>query len=322
MEQKRFDVVALGELLIDFTENGLSGQGNLLFEANPGGAPCNVLAMLKKLGRFCAFVGKVGEDVFGHLLRDVAEEADICMDYLIFGKDVRTTLAFVKTFPNGDRDFSFYRNPGADMMITEEELPLEAITNSRIFHFGTLSMTHEGVRKATYKAIDTAKQSGALISFDPNLRPPLWNSLEEAKAQIEYGLAHCDIPKIADNELEFMTSETDLDKGTAILREKYPNIRLFNVTAGAEGSCSYYEDKRVFVPACKLGGVIETTGAGDTFCACVLNYVLEHGLDGLTLNDLTEMLHFANTAAYLVTTKKGAIRSMPEYEQIKSVSSV
>ena len=322
MEQKRFDVVALGELLIDFTENGLSGQGNLLFEANPGGAPCNVLAMLKKLGRSCAFVGKVGEDMFGRLLRDVAEEADICMDYLIFDKDVRTTLAFVKTFPNGDRGFSFYRNPGADMMITEEELPLEAITNSRIFHFGTLSMTHEGVRKATYKAIDTAKQSGALISFDPNLRPPLWNSLEEAKAQIEYGLAHCDIPKIADNELEFMTSETDLDKGTAILREKYPNIRLFNVTAGAEGSCSYYEDKRVFVPACKLGGVIETTGAGDTFCACVLNYVLEHGLDGLTLNDLTEMLHFANTAAYLVTTKKGAIRSMPEYEQIKSVSSV
>lgn len=322
MEQKRFDVVALGELLIDFTENGLSGQGNLLFEANPGGAPCNVLAMLKKLGRSCAFVGKVGEDMFGRLLRDVAEEADICMDYLIFDKDVRTTLAFVKTFPNGDRDFSFYRNPGADMMLTEEELPLEAITNSRIFHFGTLSMTHEGVRKATYKAIDTAKQSGALISFDPNLRPPLWNSLEEAKAQIEYGLAHCDIPKIADNELEFMTSETDLDKGTAILREKYPNIRLFNVTAGAEGSCSYYEDKRVFVPACKLGGVIETTGAGDTFCACVLNYVLEHGLDGLTLNDLTEMLHFANTAAYLVTTKKGAIRSMPEYEQIKSVSSV
>ena len=116
MEQKRFDVVALGELLIDFTENGLSGQGNLLFEANPGGAPCNVLAMLKKLGRSCAFVGKVGEDMFGHLLRDVAEEADICMDYLIFDKDVRTTLAFVKTFPNGDRGFSFYRNPGADMM--------------------------------------------------------------------------------------------------------------------------------------------------------------------------------------------------------------
>lgn len=319
MEQKRFDVVALGELLIDFTENGLSGQGNLLFEANPGGAPCNVLAMLKKLGRSCAFVGKVGEDMFGHLLQDVAAGAGICMDYLIFTKDVRTTLAFVKTFPNGDRDFSFYRNPGADMMLTETELPLNAITDCRIFHFGTLSMTHEGVRKATCKAVDTAKQSGALVSFDPNLRPPLWNSLEEAKAQIEYGLVQCDILKIADNELEFMTGETDFDKGAAILRSKYPNIRLLNVTAGADGSYSFYKNQRVFVPACKLGGVIETTGAGDTFCACVLNYILEHGLDGLTINDLTQMLRFANSAAYLITTRKGAIRSMPERGQVEAI---
>ena len=319
METKRFDVVALGELLIDFTENGLSGQGNALFEANPGGAPCNVLAMLKKLGRSCAFIGKVGEDMFGHLLRDVAAEAGICMDYLVFDKDVRTTLAFVKTFPNGDRDFSFYRNPGADMMLTEEELPVDAISDCRIFHFGTLSMTHKEVRKATCKAIDTAKQSGALLSFDPNLRPPLWSDLEEARAQIKYGLSRCDILKIADNELEFMTGETDFDRGVAILRSKYPNIRLFNVTAGAEGSYSYYEDQRVFVPACKLGGVIETTGAGDTFCACVLNYILEHGLDGLTTNDLTQMLRFANSAAYLITTRKGAICSMPERGQVEAI---
>lgn len=319
METKRFDVVALGELLIDFTENGLSGQGNTLFEANPGGAPCNVLAMLKKLARSCAFIGKVGEDMFGHLLRDVAAEAGICMDYLVFDKNVRTTLAFVKTFPNGDRDFSFYRNPGADMMLTEEELPLDAISDCRIFHFGTLSMTHEGMRRATRKAIDLAEQSGALLSFDPNLRPPLWNDLEEARAQIEYGLARCDILKIADNELEFMTGETDFDRGAAILRSKYPNIRLFNVTAGAEGSYSYYEDKRVFVPACKLGGVIETTGAGDTFCACVLNFVLEHGMDHLTADDLSDMLRFANTAAYLVTTRKGAIRSMPEREDVAAI---
>ncbi len=319
MPAKSFDVIALGELLIDFTENGLSGQGNTLFEANPGGAPCNVLALLKKLDRSCAFIGKVGEDMFGHLLRDVAAEAGICMDYLVFDKDVRTTLAFVKTFPNGDRDFSFYRNPGADMMLTEDELPLDAIADSRIFHFGTLSMTHEGVREATRKAIAHAQDSGALISFDPNLRPPLWASLDEAREQIEYGLARCDILKIADNELEFMTGETDFDKGAAILREKYPNIKLFNVTAGADGSYSYYEDKRVFVPACKLGGTIETTGAGDTFCACVLNYVLEHGLEGLTEADLTEMLRFANTAAYLVTTKKGAIRSMPDRGAVEAL---
>ena len=319
MAGKKFDVTALGELLIDFTENGLSGQGNTLFEANPGGAPCNVLAMLKKLDRSCLFVGKVGDDMFGRLLRDVAAQAGICMDHLVFGKDVRTTLAFVQTFPNGDRDFSFYRNPGADMMLTEDELPLDAIAGSRIFHFGTLSMTHEGVRRATCKAIDHAKQSGAIISFDPNLRPPLWDSLDEAKRQIEYGLARCDVLKIADNELEFMTGEAGFDKGAAILRTKFPNIKLFNVTAGAEGSYSYYEDKRVFVPACKLGGTIETTGAGDTFCAGVLNFVLDHGLDGLSEADLTEMLRFAKTAAYIVTTRKGAIRSMPERDEVEAL---
>ncbi len=319
MTENRFDVTALGELLIDFTENGLSGQGNTLFEANPGGAPCNVLAMLKKLGRSCAFVGKVGEDLFGRLLRDVAAEAGICMDHLVFDRDARTTLAFVKTFANGDRDFSFYRSPGADMLLTEDELPLDVIANSRIFHFGTLSMTHEGVRKATTSAIDCAREGGALISFDPNLRPPLWASLEDARAQISYGLAHCDILKIADNELEFMTGETDFDRGAALLRGKYPNIKLCNVTAGAEGSYSYYEDKRVFVPACQLGGTIETTGAGDTFCACVLSFVLERGLDGLTQADLTGMLRFANTAAYLVTTRKGAIRSMPERAEVEAL---
>lgn len=319
MNRKGFDVTALGELLIDFTENGSSDQGNTLFEANPGGAPCNVLAMLKKLGRSCAFVGKVGDDMFGHQLKAVAEEAGICMDHLVMDKEARTTLAFVKTAENGDRDFSFYRNPGADMMLSEEELPEDVIAGSRIFHFGTLSMTHEKVRKATCKALACAKEGGAWISFDPNLRPPLWRSLEEAKEQIAYGLARCDILKISDNELEFMTGEADFDKGAAILRGQYPNIRLLNVTAGADGSYSYYGGERVFQPSFRLGGTIETTGAGDTFCACVLNYVLEHGLDGLTEDDLNAMLRFANAAAYLVTTKKGAIRSMPEKEDVDAL---
>ena len=319
MAEQSFDVVALGELLVDFTDSGLSGQGNPRFEANPGGAPCNVLAMLNKLGRSCAFIGKVGEDMFGHLLRDAAAEAGICMDYLVFDRTVRTTLAFVKKLDNGDRDFSFYRNPGADMRLTEAELPLEMLGRCRIFHFGTLSMTHEGVRRATRRTVDCAKAGGALISFDPNLRPPLWASLEEAQAQIAWGLAHCDILKIADNELEFMTGETDFDRGAAILRGQYPNIRLLNVTAGPEGSYSYYKDERVFCPALKLGGTIETTGAGDTFCACVLDFVLEHGLDGLTAGDLSAMLRFANAAAYLVTTRKGALRSMPERQDIEAL---
>lgn len=312
-----FDVVALGELLIDFTENGVSNQGNGLFEACPGGAPCNVLAMLRKLGKSCAFVGKVGDDMFGSLLQHTILAAGINADHLVMDSEIPTTLAFVKTLPGGDRDFSFYRKPGADMMLTEADLPLETIGNARIFHFGTLSMTHEGVRKATMKAVETAKQGGALISFDPNLRPPLWESLEDAREAIAWGLGQCDILKIADNELEFMTGETDFYKGAAILHEKYPNIKVLNVTAGADGSYSFYgEDEPVFVPSCKLGGVIETTGAGDTFCASVLNFILEHGIEGLTEQDRTEMLRFANTAAYIVTTRKGAIRAMPEKEEV------
>ena len=312
-----FDVIALGELLVDFTGSGASPQGNPVYEANPGGAPCNVLAMLKKLGRSCAFVGKVGNDLFGRMLRDAAEAAGICMDHLVFDRETRTTLAFVKTFGNGDRDFSFYRNPGADMMLREDELPLDEIAQSRVFHFGTLSMTHEGARRATVKAVEHARAGGAVISFDPNLRPPLWDSLDEARRQMEYGLSRCGVLKIADNELEFMTGEKDFDKGAAILRGKFPNIRLFNVTAGAQGSYSYYEAKQVFVPACRRGGVIETTGAGDTFCACVLDFVLAHGLDGLTRGDLSSMLRFANTAAYLVTTRKGALRSMPDAGEVR-----
>lgn len=317
---EKFDVVALGELLIDFTENGTSAQGNGLFEACPGGAPCNVLAMLRKLGKSCAFVGKVGDDMFGRLLRDAIIEVGIHADGLVMDANIPTTLAFVKTFENGDRDFSFYRKPGADMMLTESELPEEAIVSARIFHFGTLSMTHEGIRAATVKAVELAKEGGALISFDPNLRPPLWDDLEDAKEAIAWGLSQCDILKIADNELEFMTGETDFGKGAAILHEKYPNIQVLNVTAGADGSYSFYgEEEPVFVPSFRLGGTIETTGAGDTFCASVLNFVLENGIARLTPEDRQAMLRFANAAAYLVTTRKGAIRSMPEREEVEAI---
>ncbi len=315
----QFDVTALGELLIDFTENGLSEQGNTLFEANPGGAPCNVLAMLGKLGHSCAFVGKVGEDMFGRHLKAVAEGAGINMESLAVGPDCRTTLAFVKTAENGDRDFSFFRSPGADMLLTEAEVPEAPVAGCRIFHFGSLSMTHEGVRRATRKALDIAQSGGALLSFDPNLREPLWGNLEEAREQIAYGLSRCDILKIADNELLFMTGEKDFDKGAAILQKEFPNIRLLNVTAGPDGSYSYYGGERVYQPSFLLGGTIETTGAGDTFCACVLHFVLEHGLENLSAGDLTGMLRFANAAAYLVTTRRGAIRSMPERAEVEAL---
>lgn len=312
MNRKGFDVVALGELLMDFTQNGLSEQGNSLFEANPGGAPCNVLAMLRKLDKRCAFMGKVGRDGFGRQLAQVVQEAGIDTRALRFDPEIPTTLAIVQTLPGGDRDFSFYRKPGADANLAASDLDEELLRDCRIFHFGTLSLTGEPCRTATQKAVALAKEAGALISFDPNLREPLWPSLEEARAQIAWGLSQCDILKIADNELLFMTGREDFAEGAAMLQRQYPNIRLLNVTAGAAGSYAFYGSRHTFQPGCTLGGVIETTGAGDTFCASVLNFVLEHGLEGLTAEDLDQMLRFANAAAYLVTTKKGAIRSMPD----------
>ena len=317
MENKVFDVTALGELLVDMIQSGLSEQGNQLFEANPGGAPANVLAMLRKLGKRCAFLGKVGQDSFGDMLERTVREAGIDTRGLRRDPEIPTTLALVHTFPNGDRDFSFYRKPGADIRLRGEELDLERVRGCRIFHFGTLSLTDEPCLSATLEAVREAKEAGALLSFDPNLREPLWPSLDAAREQIAWGLGQCDILKISDNEIVFMTGEEDFDAGAAKLQALYPNIRLLNVTAGAEGSYAYYGGLRAFEPGCRRGGVIETTGAGDTFCACVLNYVLEHGLDDLTEYDLHEMLRFANTAAYIVTTRKGAIRSMPERDEVE-----
>lgn len=219
--EKVYDVTAMGEMLIDFTLNGQSDQGNNLFEACPGGAPCNVLAMLNKLGRKTAFIGKVGEDQFGRLLRDTIDELGIETKGLLLDREIHTTLAFVHTFPDGDREFSFYRKPGADMMLSEEEVDYELIRQSKVFHFGTLSMTDEPVRSATKKALETAKASGCLITFDPNLRPPLWDSLDTAKEMMEYGFRYCDMLKISDNEIQFVTGKEDYDEGIRILHEKY-----------------------------------------------------------------------------------------------------
>ena len=315
MENKMFDVTALGELLIDFTENGTSSQGNPLLEANPGGAPCNVLAMLERLGKKTAFIGKVGKDMFGKQLKAAVEEVGIDTRNVIMDEEVHTTLAFVHTYPDGDSDFSFYRNPGADMMLTKDEVSEELIQSSRIFHFGTLSSTHEGVREATRHAIEVAKAAGCIITFDPNLRPPLWKSLEDARAEIEYGMTKCDVLKISDNEVEFLFGTTDYDKGAALIREKY-NIPLVLITMGKDGSRAYYKDLRVEAAPFLQENTIETTGAGDTFCASALNYVLEHGLENLTEENLMEMLTFANAAASLITTRKGALRVMPTRQEV------
>lgn len=312
--EKKYDVIALGELLIDFTMNGQSEQGNNMFEACPGGAPCNVLALLNKMGKKTAFIGKVGKDQFGALLRDTITEAGIDASNLMVDENVNTTLAFVHTFPDGDREFSFYRNPGADMMLTADEVNPEVVKDTKVFHFGTLSMTHEGVREATKKAVETAKANGCLVSFDPNLRPPLWRSLDLAKEQMEYGFGKCDILKISDNEIQFVSGKEDYDEGIAYLQETY-NIPLILLTMGKDGSRAYYKGMRVERPGFSVKA-IETTGAGDTFCGSSLNYLVDHDFENLTEEQLGEMLTFANAAAALVTTKKGAIKAMPVKEEV------
>ena len=204
------------------------------------------------------------------------------------------------------------------MMLSEEDIDEELIASSKIFHYGSLSMTDEICRKATRKAIEIAERSGALLSFDPNLREPLWHSLDEAKEQILYGMEHCHILKISDNEIQWLTGKEDYTDGVRWIRDRYP-VPLILVSMGKEGSRAYYKDRIVEAEPFLQPDTIETTGAGDTFCACVLHYVLEHGLEGLEEKDLKEMLRFANAAASLITTRKGALRVMPEKEEIEKM---
>lgn len=314
---KDIDVTALGELLIDFTENGISPQGNPLLEANPGGAPCNVLSMLSKLGHRTAFIGKVGADMFGRRLRQAITDAGIDDSGLVEDKNVNTTLAFVHTMEDGDRDFSFYRNPGADMMLTSADVKEELIRNCRIFHYGSLSMTSEECRKATEDSIDLAKHTGALLSFDPNLREPLWDNLATARERILYGMEHCDILKISDNEIAWLTGEKDYKRAAQRLKTKY-DISLILVSLGKQGSMALTSGGFAEVPGYSVD-TIETTGAGDTFCACVLHYILSNGFRLYQSEELKEMLTFANAAAAIVTTRKGALSVMPSKEEVEAL---
>lgn len=311
-----YDVIALGELLIDFTSSAPSGQGNPQFEANPGGAPCNVLAMLARLGRRAAFVGKVGDDLFGWMLKGSIAETGIDAGALVLDPAAHTTLAFVQNAPDGDRAFSFYRDPGADELLTPEELPESALRSAGIFHFGSLSLTREPSRAATRRAVALAAEGGAVVSFDPNLRPSLWKNLDAAREEMLWGCSVCQVLKVAEEELSFLTTEEDLEAGAAKLRRDFPNIRLLLVTKGKEGSTAFWREHQVSRPGFPVEA-IDTTGAGDTFCGCCLHHILEWGLENLDEERLGEMLSFANAAAGLVTTRKGALRSMPEEAEVR-----
>lgn len=312
-----YDVTAIGELLIDLTQNGISKQGNPVLEANPGGAPCNVLSFLAKMGHRVGFLGKVGRDGFGDQLEAALVETGIDTRGLCRDEAVHTTLAVVHTKPDGDRDFSFYRNPGADVMLAEQELDESMIRSSKILHFGSLSMTEEPCRSATKRAIAIAEEAGILRSFDPNLREPLWDSLDAARQQILYGLAHCDILKISDNEILWLTGKQDYDAAVAWIQENY-HIPLIFLTLGRDGSRAYCGTVRAEQSGFCVK-TVETTGAGDTFMGAMLHQILEMGWTPYSRKELESMLRFANAAAAAVTTRAGALRVMPTLDEIQTI---
>ena len=310
------DVTALGELLIDFTMISADGEGYPTMAAHPGGAPANFLAALAKYGKRTALLGKVGTDKFGRLLKGTLEGAGIETRGLVSADDVFTTLAFVTLDASGDREFSFSRKPGADTCIRFEELDLSLIDEARAFHFGTLSLTDEPARSTTQQAVAYAKAHGKLITYDPNLRKPLWKDLDEAKEQMLWGLRHADVVKISDEEVEFLFGLNPQDGAAHILKEF--GVKLLFVTCGPDGCFFMNAQASGQVPGMSGIRVVDTTGAGDIFGGSAVYRLLETDKAPETLEEkeMREIVSFACTAAGLSTTKHGGIQSVPELDDV------
>lgn len=313
-----YDVAAIGESLIDFTPAGTNELGMQLFSRNPGGAPANVLAMYAKLGGQTAFIGKVGDDAFGRFLTDTMKSAGIDVSEVRTDNEIPTTLAFVQLDENGDRSFSFYRKPGADVMLTREELPHDLLKSCKIFHFGSVSLTDEPCRSATLEAVKLAKQAGAIISYDPNYRPLLWKDKARAVKEMSDALVYADILKVSEEELTLLTGEHDLQAGAQKLVQSGASVVL--ITLGAKGAFYY-------TPSCH--GIlrtydvktVDTTGAGDAFLGALLWCLSGKSLaqlQTLEQSDWESIVAFANAAGSLTTTSKGAIPAMPDKQQIES----
>ena len=310
------DVVALGELLIDFACLNTDADGYPTMAAHPGGAPANFLAALTKFGAKTALMGKVGTDAFGKLLTGTLEKAGIETRGLIATDDVFTTLAFVTFDEHGDREFSFSRKPGADTCISFEELDLSLIDEAKVFHFGTLSLTDEPAKTATYNAVEYAKSKGKLITYDPNLRKPLWKDLETAKEQLIWGLGQADVVKISDEEVEFLFG-LGVEEGAQYILDNF-GVKLVFVTCGADGCFFKNAVAEGKVPSLKNINVIDTCGAGDIFGGSAVWKVLQTGKAPETLNEeeLRDVVTFACTSAGISTTRSGGISSVPEYAEV------
>lgn len=312
-----FDVTAIGELLIDFTPAGNNAAGDLIFARKPGGAPANVLAANSKLGGKTSFIGKVGNDMFGQFLKNVLENTQIDTTGLIYDPDVPTTLAFVQLDARGDRSFSFYRKPGADVMLQISDIKEDMMTNCHVFHFGSVSLTDEPSRSTTLAAVEIAKKAGCIISYDPNYRPALWNNVETAKEQMKAGLALADIVKVSEEEMVLLTGKNDLQEGSNELARYGASLVL--ISLGPKGAFYRKGELYEMLPTYNVK-TVDTNGAGDSFLGAVHYRLREKTLaeiQKLSQEDMEDIISFANAAGSLTTTKGGAIPAMPTLEEIE-----
>ncbi|MDR2499532.1 MAG: carbohydrate kinase [Treponema sp.] len=313
-----YHVCALGELLIDFTPSGVTDQGIALFGRNPGGAPANALAMINKLGAETVFIGKAGDDPFGRFLGKTLAEAGIDTAGLVLDPAYLTTLAFVQLSACGDRSFSFYRREGADLMLAWDEVDRRAIDGAKLFHFGSVSLTGQPCRDTVHEAVCYAQSKGLVISFDPNYRPLLWESEGAAKTEISGLLDKTDILKVSEEEMALLAGETDLERGAALLAEKGPAIVL--VSLGAHGAYYRCAAGSGLLPAYEVQ-TIDTTGAGDAFLGAALFRLRDKSrgeLKAISLEELADIVDFANAAGSLTTGKRGAIPALPSMAEIEN----
>lgn len=311
-----YKIVALGEALIDFTPSGSSEAGMRLFEQNPGGAPANALAVFAKMGKKAAFIGKVGNDMHGQFLKETLEKAGIDTRGLVMAEDVFTTLAFVSLNEQGERTFSFARKPGADTCLCQEEVDVELIKQSEIFHIGSLSLTDEPCRTATFFALKKAKEAGVIVSYDPNYRALLWESKEQAIKGMRSPLDYVDVMKLSDEETALLTGEEDPEKAAEILLQK--GISIVAVTLGKDGAYVRTQEGGAYVSGFE-SKVVDTTGAGDSFWGGFL-YQLSQSKkapEEVTLEEAKAFARFGNAVASLCVEKRGGIPAIPDMEQVK-----
>lgn len=315
IQEKKYDITALGEILIDFTEEGVNASGQKIFIQNAGGAPANVLVAATKLGSKTAFLGKVGDDQQGKFLKATLEAENVETKGLVLDSDFFTTLAFVELDELGERTFSFARKPGADTQLRKEELSLEILQNSRIFHVGSLSLTHQPSCETTFYAVKYAKEHGAIISYDPNYRASLWESETVAKEMMRQMIPYADVMKISDTEMELLTDESTKEAAAKCLVDQ--GVQIVLITLGKEGAYLYTKEGGQMIPG-YLSQVVDTTGAGDAFLGGFLHSLSQNKtlLSQLSLKGLASHVRLANALASLCVEKEGAIPAMPSKEEV------